>query len=128
MGVERHAAKWISGRTMQVVSDNRATQLAHRHSNLMTAAGLNQQFHVGHEPVLVEDAIVGDRFSGSTVAGFHFPDVEVVVLHQMGDHGPVVNLRTSFSQGTVNAVNVAVSKLTLEVVLVARMAREDHHA
>ena len=126
--MERHAAEWVGGRTMQVVTDGRATQLPHRHSDLMTAAGLDQQSYVGHESVLVEDAVVGDRFSCPTVAGFHFPHVEVIVLHQMGDYGPLRGLWAAFGQGTVNAVNVAVSKLALEVVLVACVACEDHHA
>ena len=52
----------------------------------------------------------------------------MAVFHQMRNDRSVLGLRTTFGQGTVDAVHVAVRKLPLQVILVTGVAGEDHDA
>ena len=64
-GMQGDASEWIGRRSMQGVADDGSAHFSHRHPDLMPAAGLDEQFHIGHQTVLVEDAVMCDGFTSA---------------------------------------------------------------
>ena len=62
-GMQGDAPEWIRRRSMQGIANDGAAQFPHRHTDLVTASSFDEQFHIGHQTVFIEDAVVGDGFT-----------------------------------------------------------------